>query len=167
MEFRDFEAAASATPPSAPGTPSNGYATNGNPGTGAPATKPGAYWFHAIGEELRAVVVAAGITPLSSSVVQLLAALNAGWDMIKSHGSSGYQKLPGGLIIQWGAYSILTGGSPQTISLNMTFPTAQYFTIGGTQNASAIGGANNASTSTISVFSNTSGAGVAWISIGK
>ncbi|MBI5435956.1 MAG: hypothetical protein HY937_02400 [Nitrosomonadales bacterium] len=40
-----------------------------------PATKGGAYWFHQIGEELRAVQVAAGITPSTASTSQLLEAI--------------------------------------------------------------------------------------------
>ena len=72
-----FESGASGTPPSAPASPSTGYATAGNPGGGVPATKPGPWWYHMVTEELRAVIVAAGLTPDHTSVVQLLAALRS------------------------------------------------------------------------------------------
>jgi hypothetical protein len=78
MDNRKFQSAASATPPTAPVSPSSGYPTNGNPGTGTPATLPGEFWFHKIGEELRAIIADAGITPSDSDLGQVLAAIKAG-----------------------------------------------------------------------------------------
>jgi len=75
MDNRKFQSAASATPPSAPGSPSSGYPTNGNPGTGTPATLPGEYWFHKVGEELRTVITDAGITPSDADLGQLSRAI--------------------------------------------------------------------------------------------
>jgi hypothetical protein len=75
MEPRNFQSGAAVSAPTAPVTPSNGYATNGNPGTGTPATQPGAFWFHKIGEELRAVIVAAGLTPNDTDLTQLTKSL--------------------------------------------------------------------------------------------
>ena len=75
MDNRKFESAASATPPTAPASPSSGYPTNGNPGTGTPATLPGEFWFHKIGEELRAIITDAGLTPSDSNLTQLLTAI--------------------------------------------------------------------------------------------
>ena len=75
MDNRKFQSAASATPPTAPASPSSGYPTNGNPGTGTPATLPGEFWFHKIGEELRAVITGAGITNSDADLAQLLAAI--------------------------------------------------------------------------------------------
>lgn len=63
MEPRNYESGASESAPIAPETPSVGYPTGGNPGTGTPATKPGAFWFHKIGESLRRVIVSAGLSP--------------------------------------------------------------------------------------------------------
>lgn len=77
MEPRDFESGASATPPTAPVAPSNGYPTDGNPVTPLLATKPGAYWFYALAEELRALIVASGQTPSSSNLSQILTALRS------------------------------------------------------------------------------------------
>lgn len=75
MDNRSFESGASATPPSAPVSPSVGHPTKGNPALGVPATQPGDYWFYQIGEELRAVIAAAGITPDRSNLTQLSQAI--------------------------------------------------------------------------------------------
>lgn len=75
MDNRKFESGASATPPAPPASPSSGYPTNGNPATAVPATLPGEHWFHQIGEELRGVIVAAGLTPDNTNVTQLTQAI--------------------------------------------------------------------------------------------
>ncbi len=77
MDLRKFESGASATPPSAPASPSVGYATKGNPATPVPATVPGEYWFHQVAEELRAAVVGAGLTPDNTVLNQLWLAIQA------------------------------------------------------------------------------------------
>jgi len=64
-----------ASPPSAPATPANPYYTEGNPGLGIPATQPGPWFFHMLTEELRAVIVAAGITPDHTDLTQLTQAI--------------------------------------------------------------------------------------------
>lgn len=119
---RVFESGAVVVPPSAPVSPSTGYPTNGNPIGGVPATKPGEYWFHMITEELRAVIAAAALTPAHGTLNQLLQALPAALasrpEMARSIVANGYQKLPGGLILQWGTF---TGSS---VAFPMTFPTA-------------------------------------------
>jgi hypothetical protein len=68
---RVYTAGASATPPSAPGSPSSGYPTAGNPSLGVPATRPGAWWYYMITEEIRNVLVAASITPDHTDLTQL------------------------------------------------------------------------------------------------
>jgi hypothetical protein len=128
MDNRKFESGASASPPSAPASPSSGYPTDGNPGTGVPATIPGSYWAHQIGEELRAVIAAAGLTPDHTNLDQLLAALNAGWGMAKSINTSGYLTLPGGIIIQWGEATTNASGVAN-VTLPIAFPNA-ILTIG-------------------------------------
>lgn len=75
METRNFQAGAAAAPPTAPASPSVGYATNGNPATATPATQPGEFWFHKIGEELRAILTDRGVTPSDSALTQLSSAL--------------------------------------------------------------------------------------------
>lgn len=84
METRNYQAGASATPPSAPVTPSVGYPSNGNPDTGTPATQPGEHWFYKIGEELRNVIVGAGLTPGDSDLTQLYQAVK---NLISSGGA--------------------------------------------------------------------------------
>lgn len=73
---RAYASGAAGAPPSAPAIPSAGYPTAGNAGTGTPATKPGAYWYHMIMEELMAVIVAAGVAPAAGTLTQLKQALD-------------------------------------------------------------------------------------------
>lgn len=74
---RAFSSGASGTPPSAPVSPSTGYATSGNPGTATPATKPGAWWYHMVTEELRRLIVDAGLTPDYTNTAQISQAVQA------------------------------------------------------------------------------------------
>jgi hypothetical protein len=69
----DATAATSLPTPEAAGT--EGYWTEGNPATGVPATLERASWFNMIQEELRAVVVAAGLTPSKTTYNQVLSAI--------------------------------------------------------------------------------------------
>ncbi|WP_424195558.1 hypothetical protein ACMYR3_06240 [Ampullimonas aquatilis] len=73
-----YEFDASATPPSPPATPSIGYPTSGNPGTGTPATEPGAWFFHMLVAELTNVISAGGIVTDHTVVNQLLTSLRNG-----------------------------------------------------------------------------------------
>lgn len=72
---RAFASGASGSAPSVPASPSIGYPTAGNPGSGTPATKPGEYWFYMITEEIRKVITDAGLTPAAGNVTQLSAAI--------------------------------------------------------------------------------------------
>jgi len=54
-----------------------GYPTSGDPSLGIASTKGGAFWFHQIGEELRAVLVAANIIPSTANNAQVLAAIQS------------------------------------------------------------------------------------------
>lgn len=74
---RVFESGAAGSPPSAPASPSSGYPTAGNPSLAIAATKPGPWWYHMMTEELRAVIVAAGLTPDHADVTQLTRAIQA------------------------------------------------------------------------------------------
>lgn len=80
MDNRKWEADAAAAPPGAPASPSDGYPTNGNALTATPATEPGEWWFHAIGEELRAVIADGGLTPNINTLTQVRDAIR---NMIK------------------------------------------------------------------------------------
>lgn len=122
---RAFQSGASASPPTPPASPSIGHPTGGNPATGTPPTTPGDYWFHMITEEIRALIVAAGLTPSYTDIGQLLQALPGALasrpEMARSLAVPGYQKLPGGLILQWGRVSAPID-STTTITLPIAFP---------------------------------------------
>lgn len=130
---RAFESGAVAIPPTVPAVPSVGFPTGGNPVGGVPATKPGAHWFHMVTEELRALIVAGGLTPSPSVLDQLLQALPGALasrpDMARSLAGSGYQRLPGGLILQWGQVS-----PPGSHSFPIAFPN-ECFVVAITSNA--------------------------------
>lgn len=74
---RAYSSGAVGTPPAAPASPSIGYPTAGSVGGGIPTTKPGAYWYYMIAEELMSVIGAAGVTPDKANLAQLLAALRS------------------------------------------------------------------------------------------
>lgn len=76
MDNRVFQVGAKATPPTPPAAPSNGYPTNGDPVALIPATQPGDYWFHQIGEELRAAIIEASLVPDTNSLNQLAKAIS-------------------------------------------------------------------------------------------
>lgn len=82
--------------------------------------------------------------------------------------ANGYQKLPSGLIIQWGYTVIATGGS---VALNrtlpITFPNA-ILQVYGTSSSSggSVGSAAPVNTSTISVWGNNATMGLSWLAIG-
>lgn len=75
MDNRHVLADSAVGAPSAPSPGSSGYFTNGNPATATPATKPGAYWFHQIGEELRYLLTQASITPDELDLTQVWQAI--------------------------------------------------------------------------------------------
>lgn len=77
MDNRKLLANAAASPPTPPVSPSTGYPTDG--GVGVPAATGGAYWFHQHAEEIRNVIVAAGLTPLNTDLTQLLTAIKKGF----------------------------------------------------------------------------------------
>jgi hypothetical protein len=128
-----FESGASGTPPAAPSPGSAGYPSDGDLATSTPPTIPGAYAFYQLFQELLTVINAAGITPDASDLGQLKAALDAlyagGSSFVSSFATNGYQKFPGGLILQWGTYtsdiSVPSGSapSPVTVTFPITFPT--------------------------------------------
>lgn len=74
---RAFSSGAAGSPPPVPTSPSVGFATSGNPGTATPATKPGAYWYHMVTEELRKLIVDAGLTPDPTNLSQISQAVQA------------------------------------------------------------------------------------------
>jgi len=77
MDNRQWSAGAAITPPTPAASPVSGYPTSGNPATGTPPTPIDPYWGHAVGEEIREVIVAAGITPNYTALNQLALAIVA------------------------------------------------------------------------------------------
>jgi hypothetical protein len=75
MDLRKLYSGAAASPMTTPETFSEGYFTPGYPGSDIPAAKPGAWFFHQLSEEMRAVIVAAGLTPDHEDLGQLLEAI--------------------------------------------------------------------------------------------
>ena len=128
MEPRHYESGASESAPTAPETPSVGYPTAGNPGTGTPATKPGPFWFHQIGESLRNVITFAGLTPSDGDLTLLRQAIKLIGKPIKSYlfATNGYVVFDGGddpdFIIQWFSYNSGVGGTGTTATFPIAFP---------------------------------------------
>lgn len=99
---RAYASGAAGTPPAAPAAPSTGYPQAANPGLGAPATKPGPYWYYMITEEIRNVITAAGLTPGQTNVTQLSDAISA---MIVAQAP----QLPAGTILHMSRVTAPTG----------------------------------------------------------
>ncbi|MEF3074138.1 hypothetical protein V2P20_03780 [Methylobacter sp. Wu1] len=179
MDNRKFQAAASASPPDPEASPSTGYPTDGNPATATPATIPGAAWFHQIGEELRAVIEAAGLTPSNGVLDQLLTALRSAgvfqtqlatdnstkvattaWakqGFSVSLGANGYIVFPswlGGLIIQWGSFTTSAAGYTNW-TFPIAFPNAVYKVIGSSNQStpSTVAVSNNGANNTLTTAS--------------
>lgn len=84
----------------------------------------------------------------------------------QSIGANGYQKLPSGLIIQWGVTTIPAGGSTHTVTYPITFPTGcMAMTINPQVNVNAWVASASASSAQVDESSG-SGATATWIAIG-
>jgi hypothetical protein len=115
--------------PAAPapvGTP--GYGTSGNPGAGLLGSIFGAAEFNTLQEELMSFLAAAGITPDRNNHAQVLAACTALFGGGGTLAANGWQRLPGGLILQWGSFGGTTGalvdGVAEHATILVTFPVA-------------------------------------------
>ncbi|WP_454862472.1 hypothetical protein [Paraburkholderia fungorum] len=73
--YRIDDPSASPTLPVPEAALTEGYWTEGNPGSGIVATLERASWFNMVQEELRAIVVAAGLTPSKTTYNQVLSAI--------------------------------------------------------------------------------------------
>jgi|SRR3990172_5859939 len=189
MDNRVWASGAAASPPTAPASPSVGYPSPGDPLTATPASKGGAFWFHQLGEELRAVLTAAGITPNHTVLTQLLTALrSAGVFTTPSLGdrttkaatmacfsqefgaslaANGYQKLPSGLIIQWGSTGF-SGVTSVAVTYPISFTSAEYaLTFGQNDGVTATFGSNNHTSSGFTHLATIAGYTCRWIAIGK
>jgi hypothetical protein len=96
------------------------------------------------------------------------AALKYNPEFAASRGANGYQKLPGGLIIQWGSYSNSTTGGA-IVTLPIAFPNAVLCGLATDSGSSAYAyGCGNLALSSITIWPNQSTAAWAarWIAIG-
>ncbi|CAN7471681.1 hypothetical protein [Paraburkholderia hospita] len=75
--FRIDDATAATSLPTPEAAGAEGYYTEGNPVAGTPATNVRASWLNMLQEELRAVVVAAGLTPSKTTYTQVRDAIKA------------------------------------------------------------------------------------------
>jgi hypothetical protein len=107
---RAFSSGASGTPPTAPVSPSVGYATSGNPATATPATKPGPWWYHMMTEELRKVITDAGLTPDQTNLSQLSQAIQL---LIAAGTANDYKASV--RVATTAAITTLAGGAPNTL----------------------------------------------------
>lgn len=102
---RVHQSGAAVSAPATPGSFSTGYPTAGSPAGGIPATKPGPWWYHMITEEIRKVIVDAGLTPSGTDLTQLSAAIAA---LI----AAGHSGAPAGYL--YGMALANNGGAPNT-----------------------------------------------------
>ena len=90
----------------------------------------------------------------------------------QSLAASGYQRLPGGLIIQWGITSSIVNDTYVTVTFPLTFPNAMFAAYAsattnvGTSNATNVW-CYPVSTSQMQVYNNTDTAIAYWFAIGK
>lgn len=84
-----------------------------------------------------------------------------------SFSTSGYQKLPSGLITQWGSTSITAGvNTNQAVNLPITFPTAPIGVSASCVSTGSYGGAVTYNNTQLYVWANNTSAVVNWIIIG-
>lgn len=155
--------------PAAPGGGTPGFFALPNPGGGVPATVPGYEWFNSVQEEICAVIAAAGISLDIANTGQMLAALPgalaASSAMARSLASRGYQKLPGGLILQWGYDAASTGGT--AVSYPIAFPNACLQVLIGQAGANGVTYQLGALTpSAFTFFNTTTNGSHRWLAIG-
>ncbi len=72
---RYWQSNVSPNPPETPSSNAGGYPYNGAPSTGIKGTVPGCWWYHAMTEEVRAMLVAHGVTPDYKRTDQLAQAI--------------------------------------------------------------------------------------------
>lgn len=137
MDLSSYASGAAGIPPTAPGSPSVGYPSGGNPQTGQVATSPGAYWFYQLQAEMDALLSAADLTPDADALTQLRSAVEilADTRITYQFGSTaptpdrchlatnGWQILPSGLIVQWGQATGVNNSGWTTVTYPIAFPT--------------------------------------------
>lgn len=143
----DPTAATSLPAPEAAGT--EGYFTEGNPTAGTPATNVRGSWLNMIQEELRAVVVAGGLTPSKTTYTQLRDAIQALYKTGRLLRTLIYTNVGGVQYVSInGATPVTTGAATYMPSSSISFIDVEAQGGGG-----AGGGAANPSAGTVSLGS--------------
>ena len=93
-----------------------------NQTTGQQGTFGNAAWFNGVQEELMTIIAAGSVTPNAESTNQVLQAISNLFGGGGSVAYPGWQRLPGGLIIQWMHAVVPTGASNEPFALPTTFP---------------------------------------------
>ena len=112
---------------------------------------------------------------VSSFVIENnLAGLRFSANFLQSGAANGYQKLPSGILMQWGSLAPLTGGNTATATFSIAFSSAVYLvlanpnTAAGQTPASANPGAITTSAVIINGnYSSTLSYGINWLALGK
>ena len=112
------------------------------------------------------------VTTTTWQVVSSTAALGENASFGALLAANGYQKLPSGLILQWGAAGAITNGGNVTVTLPIAFPTGAFMSIAGAGLASAANavlGVQVLSPSQIRIFNGgtATSADSPWIAIGR
>ncbi len=168
-------ASAASVRPAASSAGTAGWFTDGNPGTSTPATIFPAEFANMLMAEILSVLTAGGITPSKSNSAQLLAAIRTAGvsDAGSSFGSPGYQKLPSGLILQFGTVNT-SASADITVTFPISFTTNAWFSFA-TPNVNSAGAFANAFNPTLTNVglaawtNNTTRAAItiSWLVIGK
>lgn len=179
--FRIDDPSAATVLPSPSAAGSEGYFTEGDPSVSTPATLVRADWLNAVQEELRAIVVAGGLTPSKTTLNQVLQAIQNLINPGQSLTTNGYKKFPGGLILQWGAAVSSSSSSGTSVSFPIAFPSvafAPFCTTAGATNATTYPVIAIGATTTTSGFvffstitpatpgSSTAGISIVWLALG-
>lgn len=155
------------------GAGKNGF-TGGNPQTGELPTALDQFFFDSLQEEICGVIEGGGIALNKADRGQMLKAMKAMFPLLSQFGNSqaspGYQKLPGGLVIQWGTGAIPTSGSA-TVSFPLLFTKGIFQLITPLDSSSSNNYRVAVSTSTLSTMTMTSTntqntTGVMWMAAG-
>lgn len=100
-------------------------------------------------------------------------------EFIASFGASGYQKLPSGLIMQWGKTASSTAEGARGVTFPIAFPNACYVMVATTDNTSGVfAGTSSDNSAQVQSFNTTSATliaqgyipqstGIYWIAIGR
>lgn len=154
----------------APGATVDNKFTEGDPSTGVQPTEVADDWLNAVQEELAGVIVAAGLTLKTAATEtsdQLLAAIAALRTAAftgsnQSLGANGYQRLPGGLILQWGQATVAGGAGQAVATMPIAWPNGILKSSWGVGNAGVgvHGISATLTTLTMGVFNTTTGASV-------